>query len=188
MTTITQYTSDEAIDLLTKKLGIPVKQSDLARMLNVSRQYIIQMKNKPLPVKYTDIIDEKIKTSSIADDSIVLDYYPDMFGSCGNAFFTRFSPVKKYSVINAYGNSMQPFICDRDKLIVEHYEGEQIIDNRPYIFCYKNELFIKRLVKNVNQLIIIPENKDYDIIKLKEKELEDVNIIGQIVGLMRDLR
>ena len=205
MTTITQYTSDEAIDLLTKKLGIQVKQSDLARMLNVSRQYIIQMKNKPLPVKYTDIIDEKIKTSSIADDSIVLDYYPDMFGSCGNgvfalspikeqlivpkkAFFTRFSPVKKYSVINAYGNSMQPFICDRDKLIVEHYEGEQIIDNRPYIFCYKNELFIKRLVKNVNQLIIIPENKDYDIIKLKEKELEDVNIIGQIVGLMRDLR
>lgn len=205
MTTITQYTSDEAIELLTKKLGIPVKQSDLARMLNVSRQYIIQMKNKPLPLKYTDVIDKKIKTDNNLDNSIILDYYPDMFGSCGNgifalspvkeqlivpknAFFTHFSPVKKYSVINAYGNSMQPFICDRDKLIVEHYEGEQIIDNRPYIFCYKDEIFIKKLVKNVNQLIIIPENKDYDIIKLKGKDLEDVNIIGQIVGLMRNLR
>lgn len=139
------------------------------------------------------------------DDTIIIDYYPDIFGSCGNgvfalspikelvavprnAFFTRFSPAKQYSVINAYGDSMQPFIFDKDKLIVEHWEGGQIIDNRPYVFCYKDEIFIKRLVKNINQLIIIPENKLYDTIKLQGDELKEINIIGQIVGLMRDLR
>lgn len=148
-----------------------------------------------------DIYNDKTRT----DDTIILDYYPDMFGSCGNgvfalspikeqltvprnAFFTRFSPAKQYSVINAYGDSMQPFIFDKDKLIVEHWEGGQIIDNRPYVFCYKDEIFIKRLVKNINQLIIIPENKLYDTIKLQGEELKEINIIGQIVGLMRDLR
>ena len=83
---------------------------------------------------------------------------------------------------------MQPLIFDKDKLIIEHWNGEQIIDNRPYIFCYKDEIFIKRLAKNVDQLLIISENKDYDIRKLSGNQLKDVNIIGQIVGLMRDLR
>lgn len=138
-------------------------------------------------------------------EHVTLDYFPDVFGSCGNgvfqfsmqketltipknAFFTKYSPAKTYFIINAYGNSMQPFIYDKDKLIVESYDGEQIIDNRPYVFSYKDEIFIKRLAKNVNQLVIIPDNKDYDVIKLSGADLQDVDIIGQIVGLMRDLR
>jgi phage repressor protein C with HTH and peptisase S24 domain len=137
--------------------------------------------------------------------TVTIDYFPDVCGSCGNgvfqfsvkkeqitvpqnAFFKKFSPVKKYFVINAYGNSMEPVFYDKDKLIVQQWEGEQIIDNKPYLFCYKDEIFIKKLAKNVDQLIIIPENKDYDIRKLEGKQLEDVNIIGLIVGLMRDLR
>lgn len=145
------------------------------------------------------------KENNIKQDDVLLDYYPEVFGSCGNgvfelsqtkeqlivpkkAFFTSFNSHKKYSVINAYGNSMQPFIFDKDKLIVEHWEGEQIIDNRPYVFCYNNEIFIKRLAKNVNQLIITSDNKDYDKIILTKDDLNNVQVIGQIVGLMRDLR
>lgn len=145
------------------------------------------------------------KSDTSNNNSVTLDYYPDVFGSCGNgvfelsqekeqiivpkkAFFEKFSPVKQYSVINAKGNSMMPLFYDKDKLIVEHWNGEQIIDNCPYIFCYKDEIFIKRLAKNVDQLMIISENKDYDIRKLTGNQLKDVNIIGQIVGLMRDLR
>lgn len=139
------------------------------------------------------------------EDCVTLDYFSDVCGSCGNgvfefsmrkeqlsipknAFFTKYTPNKQYFVINAYGDSMQPLIMDKDRLIIEHYDGEQIIDNRPYLFCYKDEIFIKRLAKNVDQLMIIPENKDYDVRKLEGEQLKDVNIIGQIVGLMRDLR
>lgn len=202
--TIKQYTVQEVLEKWSSNTGVTMTQSDLARFLGMNRQQVGALKDKPIPGKYYAKIESLFNNTNNEDD-IILDYYPDMFGSCGNgifalspvkeqlivpkkAFFTRFSPVKKYSVINAYGNSMEPFICDRDKLIVEHYEGEQIIDNRPYIFCYKDEIFIKRLVKNINQLVIIPENKDYDIIKLAGEDLENVNIIGQIVGLMRDLR
>ena len=137
--------------------------------------------------------------------SITLDYYPDVFGSCGNgvfqfstkreqiavpknALFKNFTPGKQYFVINAMGNSMEPVFYDNDKLIVENYDGEQIIDNKPYLFCYKDEIFIKRLAKNVDQLMIISENKDYDTRKLSGEQLTDVNIIGLVVGLMRDLR
>ena len=146
-----------------------------------------------------------VSLSSSNQPHYTLDYFPDVFGSCGNgvfqfstkkeqitipqsSLFKKLTPGKQYFVINAYGNSMQPYIMDKDKLIVESYDGEQIIDNRPYVFAYKDEIFIKRLAKNVDQLMIIPENKDYDVRKLVGKQLADVTIIGQIVGLMRDLR
>ena len=178
----------------------------IADILGESRQTMhkrVSGAKGDVPADEIKLLEDAFGVSLI--ENIKIDYYPDVCGSCGNgvfqfstkkeqlvipktAFFTRFSPVKEYFVINAYGNSMEPFICDKDKLIVEHYEGEQIIDNRPYVFCYQDEIFIKRLAKNVNQLVIIPENKDYDVIKLTGSELKDVDIIGQIVGLMRDLR
>lgn len=204
-------TITEALIEVSNQTNKKITYMDFAKVLGYTKQYLSQIKNEELTKKQKEKLENFYKidlsknTKITTEDSIVLDYYPDMFGSCGNgvfalspikeqlivpkkAFFTHFSPVKQYSVINAYGCSMQPFIFDKDKLIVEHYEGEQIIDNRPYIFCYKDEIFIKRLVKNVNQLIIIPENKEYDTIKLVGQELENVSIIGQIVGLMRDLR
>lgn len=202
-------TITEALIEVSNKTKKKITYKDFAKVLGYTKQYVSQIKDDELTPSQKEKIEKHYKIDLakpiVNDDSIVLDYYPDMFGSCGNgifalspikeqlivpknAFFTHFSPVKQYSVINAYGDSMQPFICDRDRLIIEHYEGEQIVDNRPYIFCYKDEIFIKRLVKNVNQLVIIPENKEYDTIKLKDKELADVNIIGQVVGLMRNLR
>lgn len=137
-------------------------------------------------------------------EKVQIDYYPDVCGSCGNgvfqfstrkeqitiprnAFWGHLSKSKEYFVINAYGNSMEPFICDKDKLIIETWQGEQIVDNKAYLFAYKDELFIKRLAKNVDQLMVIPENKDYDIRKLEGEQLNDVNIIGQVVGLMRSM-
>lgn len=139
------------------------------------------------------------------ENTIILDYYPEACGSCGNgvfefstkktqlavpkeSFFTRFSSVKQYFVINAIGNSMEPLIYDGDKLVIEHYEGEQIKDNRPYLFCFNNEIFIKRLAKNVDELLIIPENKMFSVRKLEKEQMNEVNILGQVVGLMRDLR
>lgn len=146
-----------------------------------------------------------VKLSGGGVPHLTLDYYPDIFGSCGtgkfvlsqekqqiqvpdNVFFKKFSKVKKYSVINAYGDSMQPFIYSGDKLIVEHWSGEQIIDNQVYVFCYDNEIFVKRLTKNINQLVIKSDNTFYDVIKLTGNELNKIIIVGQIVGLMRDLR
>lgn len=137
-----------------------------------------------------------------ADNCITLDYYPEVFGSCGTGIFVPsehkeqislskasiadYSKNAHYSVINAIGDSMTPYIHNRDKLIVKHWDGEQIKDNSVYVFRYCDEIFVKRLSKNIDQIIIKSDNPIYDTRKVAVSK--DFQIIGQIVGLLRDMR
>jgi len=136
------------------------------------------------------------------DNCITLDYYPDVFGSCGTGVFVPseqraqislskdciadYSKCAHYSVINAIGDSMTPYIHDKDKLIVKHWDGEQIKDNGVYVFRYCDEIFVKRLSKNIDQIVIKSDNPIYDTRKIAVSK--DFQIIGQIVGLLRDMR
>lgn len=138
------------------------------------------------------------------DDCVKIDYYEDVFGSCGNGTFVlsenksiinvpknciaHYSGVKKYSVINARGDSMSPFINDMDRLIVEHSDNTNIIDNRIYIFRYEDSIFIKRLVHNIDQIIIKSDNKEYGTRYIERADLLNFQLIGQIVGLMRTIK
>ena len=149
------------------------------------------------------MIKNMLSTNSQNEDNIYLDYYPDVLGSCGGGAFVLseakekiqvpkqiiddYRSIKKYSVINAYGDSMMPTIYDKDLLVVEHYEGEQIRDNRVYVFRFGENIFVKRLVLNINQLVIKSDNPEYRPINLELNENTDIQIIGQIVGLMRGL-
>ena len=137
------------------------------------------------------------------DNCVDIDYFTDVWASCGTgaivfeetteklsvpkSLIQNYSSSSRYSVINARGDSMQPFIQNFDKLIVEHWNGGQIIDNCIYVFRYANELFVKRLVKNITQIVIKSDNPLYEPIKITDKD-QDFEVIGQIVGLMRDLR
>lgn len=134
-------------------------------------------------------------------DCIELDYYPDVFGSCGTGVFvpseekekislakssiSNYSASAQYSVINAIGDSMTPNIHDKDKLIIKHWNGEQIKDNSVYVFRYLDEIFVKRLSKNIDQIIIKSDNPVYDTRKIAVSK--DFQIIGQIVGLLRNM-
>jgi phage repressor protein C with HTH and peptisase S24 domain len=138
-----------------------------------------------------------------SENCVDIEYYSDVWASCGNgavvfeesaeklsvpkSLIQNYSSSSRYSVINARGDSMQPFIQNFDKLIVEHWNGGQIIDNCIYVFRYANELFVKRLVKNITQIVIKSDNPLYEPIKITDKD-QDFEVIGQIVGLMRDLR
>jgi phage repressor protein C with HTH and peptisase S24 domain len=140
------------------------------------------------------------------DNCLEVDYYPEVFGSCGggafalsetkesisipkNAFW-EFSSFKRYSVINAVGSSMSPSIIDRDKLIIEHWDNEQIKDDRVYVFCYKDEIFVKRLIKNIDEIIVKSDNPDpmYRPRYIEGEDMNNVIIVGQVVGIVRDLK
>lgn len=146
-------------------------------------------------------------SQNITNDTITLDYYPDVFGSCGtgsfvsseykeqiqvpvNALFKRLSQGKKYSVINAIGNSMSPYIEPQDKLIVEHLDNQPIIDNHVYVFCYENDLYIKRLYKNIDEIIAKSDNPDpiFKVKSIPKTEWNNIQIVGEIVGLMREFK
>ena len=186
-----------------------IKQVELAKATGITRATMNYRKKYNIEFSYDDVrkIEQyfNIMFENTKEKTISILYYPDIYASCGNGvlaqsencqkinvplsvFFTKVYDNKTYFVINAYGNSMCPFIEDNDKLIVEQYENEQIKDNRVYLFSFDNEIFIKRLVKNVNQLVIMSDNKEFDIIKLSGEDINKVNILGQVVGIMRDAR
>lgn len=205
----------DVIAELTSILKRKITYEAIGEALNVSKQYIGQIKEKELSTNQIQKIEKHFSVSltkvnntikTTTEEKIAIDYYPDVFGSCGSGkfvlstqkevidvpkkLFQHFSSVKKYSVINAVGDSMSPTIYDKDKLIVEHWEGEQIKDNQVYVFAYNNEIFVKRLVKNVDEIVITSDNPNpiYRPRFIEKDEMNNVLIIGQIVGLFRELR
>ena len=197
---------NQCLDIIEKNIGERPAHAEIARILKCNPTALVNRASRDSLIKDEEIaILEKCYGFSILSNTncIDLDYFSDVWASCGTgaivfeetseklsvptSLIQNYSSSNRYSVINSRGDSMTPFIQDRDKLIVEHWNGGQIIDNCIYVFRYANELFVKRLVKNVTQIVIKSDNPLYEPIKITDKD-QDFEVIGQIVGLMRDLR
>lgn len=199
---------DELILLISEKTGCAISQSMLAECLGITRQTVCnRIKNlSEVTVselqKAEEFFKVKIFDSSNSDIAYV-DYYADVFASCGNgsivfsssktklpisaSIIRGYSKNKLYSMINATGNSMSPTIEDGDKLIVEHWSGEQIQDDKIYVFCYNNEFFVKRLSKNIDEIIIKSDNPEYRARTIPSKALSELVLIGKIVAAVKSL-
>lgn len=202
---------NELMRLIEKNTEKPIKQSILAKSLGITRQTVsnrikndsqVTVEELKRAEKYfkIDLSNDK-KTS---DTGIVyLDYYPDVFASCGEGniifsnekkklavhktFIEDFSERKTYSIINATGNSMTPTIEPDDKLIVEHWDDSQIQDNKIYVFSFNNELFIKRLAKNFDEIIIKSDNPEYRLRTINGSTMNELQVIGKIIGIIKSL-
>jgi len=199
-------------DTLHNLTGVRYSQAALGNLLGGLSQAAI---NNRITNNIECSIDELIKiekflalspgslTGIVAnDDCLELDYYPDIYASCGNGCMVfdeskdkitvakstipYYSNNEKYFVVTCKGSSMSPILEDDDKAIIQQWQGEQIIDDRIYLFSYNSELFIKRLVKNLDQIVVISENKTFENRIVTKKD--EFRIIGQIVGMFRDLK
>lgn len=199
------------LDTLQNLINFRPSQKQIGDILGLAQTAISGRANRDSEFKTEEI--EKIEKhyaikilGNSNADCVEVDYYPEVFGSCGSGVFVLsekkesisvpksnffdYRASAQYSVINAVGNSMAPYILDNDKLVVEHIAGEQIKDNKVYVFAYNNEIFVKRLIKNVDEIVIISDN-DSPIYRPRYIEKEDINnlqVIGQVVGLMRNLK
>ena len=199
---------DELIQLISNIAGITVNQSMLADSLGITRQTISNRIKTQSEVTVSEIrrVEEFFKISifiSVTDDIAYIDYYTDVFASCGNgsivfssektklpipiSMISGYSRNKLYSMINASGNSMSPTIDNGDKLIVEHWNGNQIQDNKIYVFCFNNEFFVKRLSKNLDEIIIKSDNPEYRIRTINGKSAAELILIGKIVATVKQL-
>ena len=200
----------ELLDLVQNKMSESVNQSMLAKALGVTRQTISNRirNNSEITISELEKIQDffKVKLISdapVSDGMVQVDYYPEVFASCGNGTVTfsdekelvefhksmlpDYSKSKKYSMICARGDSMSPYINSGDKLIIEHWENNQIIDNKVYVFSYKSEIFVKRLSKNLDEIIIKSDNPNYNIRVIKGEDMNDINIIGRVVSVLRSI-
>lgn len=201
-----QYNS--VIDRLQNLTNKRITQQEIADIIGVGQNAISGRAKRNSEFSEDEIISlQNHYNVIIEDDSVTLDYYPDIFGSCGtgyfvsseqkeqiqvpvNALFKSLSAGKKYSVINAQGNSMSPYIESGDKLIIEHLDNQPIIDNHVYVFCYDKDLYIKRLYKNIDEIIAKSDNTEpiFKVKSIPKEEWGNLQIIGEVVGLMRNLR
>lgn len=202
---------NKLIERLQKLIGFTPKQAELCKILEYTPSKVSARAQRNSDFSDDEV--EKIEqyynislSGNTNEDCALIDYYPGVFGSCGGGafvlseqkeliqvpkkLFKTFSSVKKYSVITAVGESMQPYIQPKDKLIVEHWNGEQIKDNSVYVFCYRDEIFVKRLIKNIDEIVVKSDNPDpmYRPRYIEKDDINNVTIVGQIIGLMRDMR
>lgn len=207
---VTQAKIGEALGTTRANVSLRVRNKSIASLeeikkivafLNLPNQHavlnaLLNQNNTKVAEYFTDDEDPG------EEDTISMDYYPDVFGSCGAGTFvfseqkqlleiprklvSSYNGFYQYSIINAVGDSMTPYICDKDKLVIEHWHGEQIRDNKIYVFRYGDNLFIKRLVLNLDQIIVKSDNKEYPVRQIEKKDADDFQIIGRIVGIWRE--
>ena len=199
---------DELLLILSKRVGIAVNQSMLADALGITRQTISNRIKNESEVTVSELkkVEEFFNISmfgEMPDDITYIDYYTDVFASCGDgsivfssektklpistSMINGYSKNKLYSMINATGNSMAPTIDNGDKLIVEHWSGNQIQDNKIYVFCYNGEFFVKRLSKNLDEIIIKSDNPEYRVRTIGGKSIMDLILIGKIVATIKQV-
>lgn len=209
---------NELVATITKQTGKEPTQQEIADILGLTRNAISSRAFRDKEYSYSEV--EKLENAfkinfsnqGFIDDmhdnggEISVDYYPDVLASCGGGAFElsnikekiripkmcieQYMPLARYSVINAYGDSMQPTILSRDKLIVEFLESKVIKDNNIYIFYYNDRIFCKRLVQNIDSIVVISDNPDktiYPTSVIEKENMNDIYLIGRIVGLMRGL-
>lgn len=199
----------ELLNLIQIKTKKEANQAMLAKVLNVTRQTINSRIKKNSEVTVSEL--KKVEQffgicesdTCNSHPSLTIEYYPMVFASCGNGtvdfseeketvtipkdLFSIRKNAAKYSMIHAKGDSMSPTINDGDKLLIEHWNSNQITDNKIYVFCYKSEIFVKRLSKNLDEIMIKSDNPDYNLRIVKGEDINDINIIGEIVGIIRNL-
>ena len=199
---------DELLSILSKRVGIAVNQSMLSDALGITRQTISNRIKNESEVTVSELkkVEEFFNISmfgEMPDDITYIDYYTDVFASCGEgsivfsseknklpistSMINGYSKNKLYSMINATGNSMAPTIDNGDKLIVEHWSGNQIQDNKIYVFCYNGEFFVKRLSKNLDEIIIKSDNPEYRVRTIGGKSIMDLILIGKIVATIKQV-
>lgn len=201
---------DELQTLISKEKGYTINQTMLADSLGITRQTISNRIKNDSEVTVTELRKAELFFNVKLFENVnskyelaYIDYYNDVFVSCGNGsiifsseksklpiatyIINGYSKHKLYSMINATGNSMAPTIEHGDKLIVEHWSGDQIQDNKIYVFCYNNEFFVKRLSKNIDEIIIKSDNPEYRVRTISAKSFSELVLVGKIVSVIKSL-
>ena len=142
-----------------------------------------------------------VQTKNNNSEHVTLDYYPDIEVSCGNgiipfgetkekmtvpvSLIKGYSKNKKYVIVSATSDSMQPEIKPNDMLIIRVTDTDTIIDNHIYVFCYEDRLYCKYLSYNVNQIIVRSANKDYPTRFIEKENINDFRLCGEVCGHFR---
>ena len=137
---------------------------------------------------------EAFKLSEQKVNTISLPVYGK--ASAGNGYINLeqeiyFLPVmkgnfsKKSFLVEINGNSMYPTLEEGDFALVDPEEIDYY-KNKIYVVTYNDESYIKRVIADdKNQIMVLKsDNKDYDDIYIKYEEKENLKIEGRVVQVI----
>lgn len=204
----------KAIEILQNVTKKKITHNDVAQILGVTKQAISSRVHRKQELKQYewDTLKEfynfqnTVESNDLSNENISANYYSEFKIAVKDGKYEilgekelisfpikliyEYKKEKKYFLVNATGDSMKPEIKNGDKLIIEACNGNAIEDNQIYIFSYKNKIFVKRLVQNVNQISVISDNQDktiYPTQYISDIDFDKTIIIGKIAGLARKL-
>jgi hypothetical protein len=129
-----------------------------------------------IPIYSTNIIISK----HTIHDEIPLDYY-----EIHKKYIIEYGwNIDKLCIFKMQNDSMSPTIQEGSRIIVDTSVASNITDNKIYAICINNEVFIKRLFRDLetNGTLIRSDNKAYDDVILKNAD--KFQIIGRAVYIL----
>lgn len=90
-------------------------------------------------------------------------------------------------IIKARGDSMNPTISNNDVLVIDRNIHDSFQDGI-YVFSYENELYVKRLQRQLNGgFKVISDNPLYESQVIEAKETRNLFIVGKVVWLCKNI-
>lgn len=180
-----------------KKFDISLTNREICKIIGMAEESYSRKKKLGSDLKQADIekIENRYGISLLADVVItannnLVNVLP-CCASCGNgitidsSLIYNYNPSAKYTFVVARGDSMEKTICNSDICIIKNCN--EFASDGVYCFSISDDLYIKRVVKNINQIECISDNPVYDKIILKGQEMDKINIIGFVVYIIRSL-
>jgi phage repressor protein C with HTH and peptisase S24 domain len=84
------------------------------------------------------------------------------------------------------GDSMEPTISDNNTLMIDTSQTK-LQDGHIYVIRTNDHLVVKRIQNTMNGFFLISDNKEYKEIELTYNEADDLQVIGRIVWIGKDL-
>lgn len=171
---------------------------ELATIYNVSLQSLI--------TGIDTIINTQDDDKDKSDEYAYIPYYSDVVASAGHGTFSdgvvstdeslafRRDWIENKGLyadnlvaLKTFGDSMAPTIPDSATILVDKSRN-QAKDGNIYVIRIDDELYVKRLQKTPNGLLLISDNNIYRPLEINLKNpSNDIQIYGQVIHLSYDL-
>ena len=102
-------------------------------------------------------------------------------------WLARMGSPKSMVFMDVVGSSMEPGILDGDMVLVDQ-SATQISPHSVLAVGYEDSIYLKRVEKRNNGIILHSDNPDYSDMEIAGDELNSFRVIGKIVWLCRDCR
>lgn len=93
---------------------------------------------------------------------------------------------KDLVLVFAKGDSMEPVISDNNTLMIDTSK-QRLEDGSIYVIRNNEHLVVKRIQNTLKGFILISDNKEYERVEVSYNEADDLQVIGKVVWIGKDL-